>query len=809
MRHASQLYRGLAEATRSLERPYIPRHVPLPSSSYSAVAQSSVTTPPPNLSTLEKDSARAAQPQSSRTDPSHDAVAQSRLSGAQQAALHQRQVRQGQPAPSIVLDDSPSISRQQQSIARKPGRQLQQGHPRERQPSRTSKSETSPISISRPHPDRTPAKQKHPKSSDSPSGLEAVMSAYPDLSELQADLLLRTFHQIKTLPSHAPSAVVAWYEDFVWTCERESQGAESIETTESLSLLLRHAYQRNDLRSLLRLEGRAARTTAFDKQSRASVTIPATMPKELTDIRMDGISLWPDPEENPRILAYNLKVAFAARQDDWKQVEELLNDARLAKTSSKKAGQNLSASTRSASALNAIGWGSLLRFGLGNARKVQIEHAGMTSPGESRLHAAADPSSGSSDSASSLSEEIEAERIRKAMDDKAQMQAKLAVTKRLLPALLRYTNGANNAASSSDARGSDADALQPKTPAWLLQSVLTQLADRGDAASIIRIVQLALLEDSPAVRNDPARSGGQSTHILNLALTACERNQKVNLAETLRIFNSLTGSKLGQSISGPAVLTRPTVTNAGQRERHSEPQPSASRKDSTDAESDLQRSERWMTPNEESLVLVLKKVQHPLFRAAWTRKLVKEFERFFPTVKLSGRTFRMIVDKCIAPAAQSTSSSEPGVSTSAEASPERIAATGRRGRRLRHAATAPLPTSHTVTPAPRKPAIKQSILLHTLDDILTRFSATRLHLSTTNRRRFEHTLLRAKRTLQLKKALHQTQLAVPTANAAGAHTHHTRALAQLDTLLDRIAAVQRLGRCQDAHRKKRAKASSM
>ncbi|CDW98695.1 hypothetical protein [Sporisorium scitamineum] len=651
------------------------------------------------------------------------------------------------------------------------------------------------------------------------------MAAYPGLSELQADLLLRTFRQIKILRSHAPSAVVAWYEDFVWTNERESQGAQRIETAESLSLLLRYAYQRNDLRSLLRIETRAARTTtALGKQYRTSSTTLTSMPKELADFGMDGISIWPDPDENPSILAYNLKVAFAAREGNWVQIDELLNDARLSKMSSAKAARSSASSARSVYVLNPIGWGSLLHCGLGNVRKLQFDESQSTSTASKGIEAYRADLNGSepsNDSASSLSEDVEAEKIRKATEDRAQMQAKLAVTKHLLPALLRYTSGSNNATSTSSARQSDADVTGPKTPTWLLQSVLKQLADRGEAASVIRIVQLAISEESTAVTHGQVARGA-STDILNLALTACVRNHNVNLAETLRIFNGLTGSQLGQSISGPAVLTRPTIMNVGQRESHSRPQPSATKDNSKNAKCDLPKSgdesakQKWMAPNEESLVLVLKKVRHPLFRAAWTRRLVEEFERLFPMVKLAGRTFRMIIDKCVTPAAQS-SSSEPDNASSPERAaastlPARNVASGRRGRRLRQEATKPSSSdtapTHVVAAPGRRPIVKQSILLATLDDILGRFHSStslRFHRSTTNRRRFEHTLLRAKRTLQAKKAFHQDQIHSPRANESDKsrlETHHLAAISQIDALLDRVAQVQRLGRCNESRGKK-------
>ncbi|TKY86829.1 hypothetical protein EX895_004470 [Sporisorium graminicola] len=222
-----------------------------------------------------------------------------------------------------------------------------------------------------------------------------------------------------------------------------------------------------------------------------------------------------------------------------------------------------------------------------------------------------------------------------------------------------------------------------------------------------------------------------------------------------------------------------------------------------------------MAPNEESLILVLKKVRHPLFRAAWTRKLVEEFEQLFPRVKLSGRTFRLIIDKCVTPAAPSSANEPealfPSEPTAASESRERIVASGRRGRRLRQEATRPSPSTGAaptlaVASAGRGPIVKQAILLHSLEDILRRFrshSSPGFHRSTTNRRRFEHTLLRAKRTLQAKRAFHQDQLdSTPEPGRTGLVTHHTRAISQIDTLLDRLAQVQRLGRAEESHRKK-------
>ncbi len=114
-----------------------------------------------------------------------------------------------------------------------------------------------------------------------------------------------------------------------------------------------------------------------------------------------------------------------------------------------------------------------------------------------------------------------------------------------------------------------------------------------------------------------------------------------------------------------------------------------------------------ITPNEESLILVLKKVRHPLFRTSWSRKLVDDFQELFPNVKLSGRTFRVLVDKCMtAPPSQSSSDAVAEAGAEAADSPGPTpavgVASGRRGRKLRqqaiHLASSGATASHAIKP---------------------------------------------------------------------------------------------------------------
>ncbi len=124
-----------------------------------------------------------------------------------------------------------------------------------------------------------------------------------------------------------------------------------IESAASLCMLLRYAYLRNDLRSLLRVEARAVRSAWLAKDRHRTTSAPGST-KQLGGDEADGVTLWPAHGEDPRRLAHNLKVALAARHGDWIKVEQLL-DAHGA------------ARNRGSHELDAVGWGSLLRFGLG------------------------------------------------------------------------------------------------------------------------------------------------------------------------------------------------------------------------------------------------------------------------------------------------------------------------------------------------------------------------------------------------------------------------------------------------------------
>ncbi|GAC96293.1 L-aminoadipate-semialdehyde dehydrogenase [Pseudozyma hubeiensis SY62] len=863
MRHASQLCRGLAEAARSIERPYVPRHIPLPSSSYSAAAQTSSTSSAPGPSTTEPNFSRAAAPQRndrpvgvseavnpsllpSTQDHSSSTASYLRNQVPRSAVLHIERRNEDatshtKAAPPIEPVSTQSALRNTDSLTQNTRRRANAGTRFTVDASSKSAPRSSTIRLStsdEPHPKQLSRAQSKLSREGAKRDIEYVKATYPHLDEPQAGLLVRTSYQINSLRSQAPSAVMAWYEDFVWTTERHSQNSQKSESLESLSMLLRFAYQRNDLRSLLRLESRAMRIPSIAKQSRVNFSPTDTISKRMRGPEEDGVHLWPSPNENPILLAHNLKIGFAAREGNWVRIEQLLDSASLAGQSSSKAvrvGHDSSLMTRSAYVLDAIGWGILLRFGLGNVQRHKSRNVDDTPRNNQALQ---DTKKTDTVSSTSTSDVLLQDEITKAADDEAQMQSKLSVTKRLLPDLLRYTNESSRhvrpegTSATGPAKESAAKFGGGTTPAWLLQSVLTQLAERGELVSTIKIVQLALSEGSSTVKRDSTRDA-RPTHILNLVLMACHRNHKVNLAETLRIFNSLTGSRLGESVSGSAVLAEPTVIERG-RDQQSPPSKSL-QKDAEKADAigrPAAEGQSGMRPNEESLVLILKKVRHPLFRASWTRKLVAEFERFFPQVKLSGRSYRMIIDKCVTPGSASQSRDTEMTATtemdSTRVAAERIVASGRRGRRLRQeAATASqsIPsasssikaTSHSAGPArtPRPPIVKQSMLSTTLDEILNRFDGSRpsscFHLSTTNRRRFEHTLLRAKRLLLQKKAshLHKLQPCPTTTDTSSAQAiHHTSAISQIDTLLDKLAQVQRLGRRQEAHSKRQARTQS-
>lgn len=840
MRHASQLCRGLAEASRSLERPYIPRHVPLPSSSYSAAAQSSA------VPTAPKPSAA-----SNRTEPEANVSKNNvKLGDAQASYLFERPTTQRQPSVTTELQNQQS---QKPALEPPSVRSSHVKRPHRLPPRSASRYHRHMVSIdgrsasavnsqlghasgtnilsrqtsSNPSDPRShPAKGPHTTRVTPSHEIECLVAAYPCLSKSQARLLLQTFHQIRALSSHPPSVVLAWYEDFVWTTERQTQGSEKIESPESLSLLLRFAHQRNDLRSLLRIENRAARF--YPRRIRASSDTPASSvsPMELGTLEVDGVCIWPEPDEDPLRLAYNLKVAFAAREGNWVKVAQLMDQAHLSssKTLQASATRRPGFSTgRSKPMLDAIGWGSLLRFGLGVVQKPESAgfepvRAAPARPSEADHDEPTAPTlaSGIAPVIDSIPDDIEDKRAKRAKEDETQRHAKRSVTKRLLPYLLRHNSASKLSGRAAEtARATAARPKESTTPTWLLHSVLTQLAKRGDTASTLRIVQLALSEK--AILEHLAQIRGGGTSILNLALVACDQNHTVSLTETLRIFNTLTGSQLGMGVTGPAVLAQPTLSDAGQRAQQPDPSSAQNCREVVQTEEAVSEGgtiRDRIAPNEESLVLVLKKVRHPLFRAAWARKLVDEFQQLFPDVKLSGRTFRIIIDKCVVPARKPPPEAPPAEATqpSPAVSREHLVASGRRGRRLRQqAASANLVPNQTCLLAETKgkrPNIKQSILSRTLADMLERFgpgSQRVVHRSTTNRRRFEYTLLQARRALEHQQQLHEQEMRSGRAGDAhqdGRHRHHTAAIEQIEALLRLIAQVRRLGRSQEARRKK-------
>ncbi|SPO44102.1 uncharacterized protein PSANT_01787 [Moesziomyces antarcticus] len=665
MRHAAQLCRGLAEAARSLERPYVPRHVPLPSSSYSAAAQSPALPSPPRPDALggkgEAEPQRAANiaqrlgrgrlRDSVSTGSSsriHDSRAKTRQPPIAQASL----VRKFE-APLQVDSNRSWTQKRQKGVRNSRAVDVKQ---KWREDGRTG---TRPEGGS-----ILPAYVQ--------AKLKRLKAVYPSLSQEQALLLWRTFERTRTFRTYRPQALISWYEDHVWTNERQTADAPHIESAASLCMLLRYAYLRNDLRSLLRVEARAVRSAWLAKDRHRTTAAPGST-KQLGGSEADGVAIWPVHDEDPRRLAHNLKLALAARDGDWIKVEQLLDAHRVARNGG------------SYHELDAVGWGSLLRFGLGSVETLPKPIA-TPQPVEEPA-----PSKGSARkkqprkaTIAEVSVETK-ERVEEPNEDgdekRLQAEARVSLTKRLVPQLLRQTRARQDAADEA--------------PGWLLESVLTQLLEHGKSDAVLRIVRLALAETGP--QQDPSVRGG-STGMLNLALAACVQDRRITLAETLRVFNSITGSSFGRNLAG----------------RSKQPE-----------------GKGEIVPNEESLVLVLKKVRHPLFRASWSRKLLDEFMQRWPHVRLTGRSYRIVLDLC------ATAPPKPTPDSHAREGGERK-----------------VPVSESAPGRARKVIVKATLLERTLLDILTQFESNprTFHRTTTNRFRFNYTLINLRRIVKLKLA---------------------------------------------------------
>ncbi len=363
--------------------------------------------------------------------------------------------------------------------------------------------------------------------------------------------------------------MLAWYEDAVWTIERQSQESEKVESRQSLALLLRFAYLRSDLRSILHLESRAARLSSSLSSTKRSASAPAALLKTPRDLEAEGVSIWPEANEDPLRLAFNLKVAYAARDGDWIMVSTFLDQGVSSHLSRSRRSAGSTQKSGAETGLDAIGWGSLLRHGLGDGQRSASakEHRGKLDQGNnvkkgiasrvtSALSATAVPATEVIQNMQTGDEEL----LQKSEQRRAQAEAKMSVSKRLLPHLLRYTSAppvtttlhSELTGDLSQMEKSTSSSDTSATPAWLLQSVLAQLAERGETATTIRIVQLALSESS-GLEHHAGVSGGATT-ILNLALVACEQNHDVSLTQTLRMFNQLTGSRLGSDINENASI---------------------------------------------------------------------------------------------------------------------------------------------------------------------------------------------------------------------------------------------------------------
>ena len=393
-----------------------------------------------------------------------------------------------------------------------------------------------------------------------------------------------------------PSQVLAWYDEKVWR-DRRTGGLEACETSEeAVALLMRFAYDRDDAHTITRLAGRPARAAILDHGT----------------AWIDG---WP-PHVDLKRLAMTMLISLASNRGDWPAVRAL-----LAKAKAKDIR------------LDPYTWSALLRHGLAHVPPQDILKHPDSDPAEEearpkrlrRLEAALKQATEvvpkpAKPQPSAIKPMVPVVIVPGLLTEGAAKKLALRTRKRrvehqdkmrsqLLPAIL-----------------ADVSPASASPPAWLITSVLANLADEGKSDVVLRLVRQLVCEfELPDAGADESGAGAgaeagavaapvsspdtlpSGTSVLNCALRACARNHACTFRETAGVFTDLTGWDITTSSAVEGMATARLV------------------------------------PNETSLAYLLKAVHRPRLALS----LLRAFTTRWPDVALGTTPFRMVLEICL------------------------------------------------------------------------------------------------------------------------------------------------------------------
>ncbi|PWZ00578.1 hypothetical protein BCV70DRAFT_236946 [Testicularia cyperi] len=879
MRHAALLHRGLAETSKALERPYIPRHVPLPSSSWtSSSSSSSAPRPLPapssaSASSRAHPSACAPVPASNRN---WDTDAQSDLPSrpfkergvprTSARVLSQPLSQYGHTASvkgKARAGWEPSVSdRSPITCSRFPQLPAVYEHSvatsEAKPPQRTSAtSNGAPLTLSWiPHYEIALSQSAmRDRTARRLTSVNDVMQLYPHLSQVQAAFLLQVWEQLYLQRAKSSGEIVRWYQDFVWSQERqlaqdlqsplsstpstidtgnEDRPIQTLETQQSLSMMLNFAFRAADAKSLQVLASRAhrrrLRLLASSEAPNSGTLSPARAPSQDTSpFFMNFDDLWPEPDEDPVRLAFNLRISLAAKTEDWLLVNHILDTAR---TKRSRTAQTSGSRTRHASRsqsdltdygsamLSEFGWFSLLRYGLGQVNsdasvekdpaaeqtKSPQDTSTQTAPaakltGSSRSRRRRrrllEAREGKPDDVARSTEHVvedgnteaisewrpedkmaRAQEAEGAAEVKAkQAHAKLIATKRLLPVLLRLTADRYGGAATHSRQTALTSPGLPQggnegqttalggSPSWLLLSVLDQLAGRGETRQILRIIRLAIGEKQRSVSSDTSSSSEGSARDLNQTIGTDMLNTFLDTATRDLSWSLGAILEVFAELTGKDLAAGIGMARSPKASSSATGASVAEKQSLGTAESGVDAGRALLRPSEESLVLILRNLPDVCFKTSWSWRLYQNYRAQFGGRGISGRTWRLLLRSTLYGSLTSTSQFE-----------------------LARTQKSSTPASFSRRQTGRKLKVKTRLLNTILDHLIGQwnYSDRSLHLSATNRYAFVLSVRKLILLLDLRRHDHYLVLE----RRANPHpefvSHHHHAIHTLNQLIAKL-----------------------
>lgn len=421
--------------------------------------------------------------------------------------------------------------------------------------------------------------------------------------------------------------------------------ATSLETAPCLNIMLTFAYGHADFQTIDELDRRARQRSFYIPRSTQTAHASSTTPySEEKYTHVLGGASWPGPQDDPVRLAFNMKVALAARDGLWSRVLTLLENAEIRRPKSRiSSGSDLASETERAAPqdiidypLDTFAWIELIANGLGANSKAFADATTDTSAIDDQgelLLATTDMDSSlrpHDQAAQQKREEQETAALSKKEFAAKQEEARVIVTRLLVKSIRRYTarEAANlmyKAAARTPEEAAKSIKANPILP-WLVLAKLKQLErDQQSTAEVLEIARAALHEirTLPSdIRNPYGKPG--SSQILASVLFNLRANRRVPLPEALRIFEEFTGFDLRASMLAKDV----SVAQSPKTDQY------------------------YLPPSEAALCTMLRrqiddfysksrKSNYSLEGRVWA--MYKAIRTAFPRIYLSSRTYRILM----------------------------------------------------------------------------------------------------------------------------------------------------------------------